>query len=152
MVVVTADYMHLPEVSVAVRNFTEASTNDTTFDFSTPLENSSGFVLSDLPYFEKGLPFLTPEEEIGHYRDRLPALVPTLKEEGLEEGIEVTSKYKDLAGESYETKRVLNPLRFEDSGIENSRGITYLVNTVENISEDGGGQNGRQRSTSGNEG
>ncbi|MDP8972788.1 MAG: hypothetical protein M3N45_06330 [Actinomycetota bacterium] len=152
MVVAAADYTHLPEVGVVVRNFTEASANDTTFDFSTPLENLSSFVLSELPYFEKGLPLLAPEEEISHYWDRLPTLAPTLEEEGFEEGIEVTTKYKDLAGESYETERVLSPLRFEGSGLGNSKGITYLVNTVENISEDGAGQNGRQKSMSGDGG
>lgn len=64
----------------------------------------------------------------------------------------MTTRYKDLAGESYETEWILNPLRFEGSGIENSKDMTDLVDTVENISEDGAGQNGRQRATSGDGG
>lgn len=90
IVVVIVNYTHLSEVSVVVGNFTEASVNDITFDFSTLLENSNGVVLSGLPYVEQGLPFLAPKEEISRYWDRLPTLAPTLKKKGLEEDIKVT--------------------------------------------------------------
>ena len=68
-----------------------------TFDFSAPVEDSSGFVLSDLRFFKEGLPFLEPEAQITHHWDYLPNLIPMLKERGLEDGIKVTTKYKDLA-------------------------------------------------------
>ena len=58
MVVVAADYGHLPEVHVVVRNFTKAPAKEVTFEFSTPVEDPDGAVLSELPYFENGLPFL----------------------------------------------------------------------------------------------
>ncbi len=42
-VVVTADYSHLPEVSLVVRNFTQAPAKRVSFDFSAPVENAEGF-------------------------------------------------------------------------------------------------------------
>ncbi len=38
-VVVTADYSHLPEIHVVVRNFAQAPAKDITFDFSAPVED-----------------------------------------------------------------------------------------------------------------
>src|SRR5919202_5465282 len=55
LVVVTADHSHLPKIYVVVANFTEAPAKDVTFDFSAPVESSDGYVLSDLPYFKRGL-------------------------------------------------------------------------------------------------
>jgi hypothetical protein len=59
-VVVTADYSHLPEIYVVVRNFAQAPAKDITFDFSAPIEGSDGYVISDLPYFRRGLHYLEP--------------------------------------------------------------------------------------------
>lgn len=84
--IASAGYNHLPEIRVAVRNFTAAPAKDITFDFLAPLGNPSGFVLSDLGHFEKGPLFLTPQEGINRYWNRLPTLSPMLKEKGLEEG------------------------------------------------------------------
>ena len=86
MVVVNADYSHLPRVSVVVRNFAKAPAKEISFDFSVPLEDSSGFVISDLPYLKKGLPFLEPKGEISRYWDSLPDLASLLREKGLEDG------------------------------------------------------------------
>lgn len=145
----TADYSHLPEVHIAVRNFTKAPAKDITFDFSAPVENASGLVLSNLPYFEKGLPFLDPEGEVSCHWDSMPSLVTRLKERGLADGIEVTTKYKDLAGESYETQWTLNPLLFEGAPLEPSRGMDDLVEAVEKIPTDLTRRDGRRREVSG---
>lgn len=67
-----------------------------------------------------------------------------LREKGLEDGIKVTTRYKDLAGEDYETEWTLNPLLFVDSGIENSKGMNDLVGAVKEISGDVT-ENGSQR-------
>lgn len=72
----------------------------------------------------------------------MPDLAPLLREKRLEEGIKVTTRYKDLAGESYATEWTLNPLLFVDSGIENSRGMSDLVGAVEKIP--GGRGRGRE--------
>jgi hypothetical protein len=46
MVVVTADYSHLPEVSIAVHNFAQAPAREISFEFSAPVEASDGTVIS----------------------------------------------------------------------------------------------------------
>jgi hypothetical protein len=135
-VVLTADYSHLPAVYVVVRNFTKAPAKDVSFDFSAPVESPSGLVLSELPYFEKGLPFLEPEGQLSCYWGSLPSLVSLLRERGLDHGVNVTTKYKDLAGESYESEWTLNPLLFENTPIESSRGMNDLVKAVEKIPRD----------------
>jgi hypothetical protein len=121
-VVVSVDYSHLPEVNVVVHNFTDA-----------PAKDPHGLVISDLPYLERGLPFLEPGGRISRPWGRLPDLAPMLKEKGLEGGIRVTTRYKDLAEESYETEWTLDPLLFEGSGIQNSLGMDDLVAAVEEI-------------------
>ena len=151
-VVVTADHSHLPDIYVVVRNFTRAPAKDITFDFSAPVESSDGYVLTELPYFKHGLPFLAPEGEITCYWDSMPSLVPLLKEKGLEDGIAVTTRYKDLAEESYQTEWKLHPLLYEGARIRDSKGMNDLVNAVQKISEYADGRNGHQRATSSTEG
>ena len=148
LVVVTVDHSHLPEMYVVVRNFTEAPAKDITFDFSAPLESSDGYVLSDLPYFKDGLPFLAPQGQITCYWDSMPSLASLLKEKGLKDGIAVSTRYKDLAGESYQTQWRLNPLLYEGARIQDSKDMNDLVNAVEKISDDEnveGQNNGHQR-------
>ncbi len=151
-VVVTADHSHSPEIYLVVRNFTQAPAKDITFDFSAPVESRDGYVLSELPYFKDGLPFLAPEGAITCYLDSLPSLAPLLKEKGLEEGIGVTTRYKDLAEESYKTEWKLHPLLYEGARIEPSLGMNDLVNAVQKISENVDGRDGHQRATSSREG
>ncbi len=56
-------------------------------------------------------------------------------------------------GEPYESEWKLDPLLFEDSQVENQRGMNGLVKAVEKIStEDVNKQNGRRRAASGNGG
>ena len=149
LVVVTADHSHLPEMYVVVQNFTEAPAKDITFEFSAPIESSDGHVLSDLPYFKDGLPFLAPQGQITCYWDSMPSLVSLLKEKGLKDGIAVTTRYKDLAEESYQTQWKLNPLLYEGARIQDSKGMNDLVNAVEKISkeDEADGYHGRQRAT-----
>jgi hypothetical protein len=143
MVVVAADYGHPPGVHVVVRNFTKAPAKEVTFGFSAPVESPGGAVLSELPYFRKGLPFLEPEGEIGCYWGSLAALLYLQKKKGLEDGIRVTTRYKDLAGESYESQWTLNPLLFDGAPLEASRGMDDLVKAVEEIPEEPAGRDGR---------
>ena len=133
LIVVVASYDHLPEVNVIVRNFTQAPAKDVSFEFSEPVEGPDGTVLSDLPYLKEGLPFLEPGASISRPWGRMPDLAPFLREKGLEAGIGVTTSYKDLAGERYESEWTLNPLLFLGSGIETSRGMNDLVGAVEKL-------------------
>jgi hypothetical protein len=135
-VVVSADYSRLPGVSLVVRNFGKAPAKDVTFEFSAPVEDSSGLVISDLPYFRKGLDFMEPEGRLARPWDHLPDLVAMMRKRGLEDGITVTTRYRDLAGESYESEWKLDPLRFENCGLERSRDLGDLVSAVEGLSSD----------------
>jgi hypothetical protein len=152
MVVVAADYGHLPEVHVVVRNFTKAPAKEVTFEFSAPVESPGGAILSELPYFEKGLPFLEPEGEVSCYWGSMPALLSLLDEKGLDDGIRVITSYKDLASESYESEWTLNPLLFDGAPIEASRGMDDLVKALEKIPEESSRLDGRGRQTGGEEG
>lgn len=58
--------------------------------------------------------FLSPDGEISCYWDHLDRLLPLLEERGLQEGIKITTRYKDLAGESYATDWNLNPFFYKD--------------------------------------
>jgi hypothetical protein len=135
-VVVSADYSRLPGVSLVVRNFGKAPAKDVTFEFSAPVEDSSGLVISDLPYLRKGLDFMEPDGRLARPWDHLPDLVAMMRQRGLEDGITVTTRYRDLAGESYESEWKLEPLRFENSGLERSRDMSDLVRAVEGLSSD----------------
>jgi hypothetical protein len=112
-VIVEARYSRFPKVDLTVRNITGGVAKDITFDFSSPIEDSRGFVLSELPYFREGMNFLGPGEEIACTWDDLEPLIASLKNKGLNKGITVTVSYKDLAGEYYETAWQINPLLYE---------------------------------------
>ncbi len=148
MVVVTADYDHLPEVNIAVRNFAQAPAKEVCFEFSAPVEAPDGTVISELPYLKKGLPFLEPQHRIDRRRGTMPELATLLREKGINDGIKVSISYKDLAGESYGSEWTLDPLLFEGSGIENSEGMNDLVNAVERIPEAVAGRDGYRKTNS----
>ena len=119
----------------AVRYDSSGPAKDITFDFSAPVESSGGFVVSDLPYFKDGLDFLAPGKEITLHWDRLDALLPFLEEKGLEGGIEVTTRYKDLAGMSYETAWNLDPCIYRDGNYVHYRGMGELVDVAGDLVE-----------------
>ena len=72
-----------------------------TLKLSGSIEDSSGFVLSDLRYLREGIPFLGPDERIRCLWDHIDRLIPYLREKGLQEGVAVKVSYKDLPGEAY---------------------------------------------------
>jgi hypothetical protein len=112
-VIVQARYDRLPMVDLVVRNFGAGAAKDITFAFSDPLEDSTGFVLSELPYLKEGMSFLGPGEEVACAWDNLDDLARSLREKGPERGIVVKVRYEDLAGEAYETEWRINPLIYE---------------------------------------
>ncbi len=69
--VIVEDYDDPPELDVAIRDVGEDAAGDITFEFSAPLENSGGFVISGLPYFRDGLDFLPPHGELSCYLNAL---------------------------------------------------------------------------------
>ena len=136
-VVVEAGYDRLPLIDVVVRNVGGGSAKDIGFDFSSPMFTSTGFVLSDLNYFKAGMSFLGVGEEVRSLWDTFNDLVPVLREKGLEEGIMVKVRYRDLAGGDYEDEWTINPLLYEgETLVGGYKGINELVEVVEKISSD----------------
>ena len=135
-VIVQADYKRLPEVEIAVRNVAGGAAKDITFDFSNSIESSDEFVVTDMPYFQHGLDFLEPGGEITCYWDSLDELIPSLRKNGLEDGIVVTTSYKSLGGTPYTSTWRINPLLFEGYRSSSQKGIEDLVVTVEKMQKD----------------
>ena len=112
-VIVETSLLSLPIVEFVVRNVSGGAAKDITLEFSGPIEDSSGFVISELRYIREGIPFLGPGERIRCIWDHIDRLVPYLQEKRLYEGIAVKVSYKDLPGEAYTTEWRINPLLYE---------------------------------------
>jgi hypothetical protein len=134
-VIVDDDYDRLPEVDVAVRNVSQGAAKDITFEFSTPIVSSDGTVVSDLTYFRDGLNFLAPNDRVTCYWDHLDSLIPFLEEKGITDGITVTTRYKDLAGESYETEWTLNPFKYREDRYVQTKGVSDVARSLEDLVE-----------------
>ena len=111
----------MPSIDLVVRNVSGGSARDITFEFSAPVEDSKGFVVSDLPYLKRGVNFLGPGSHVACFWDDLEPLVASLREKGLDEGISVAVKYRDLTGESYEKRWTINPLLYEATATSPAR-------------------------------
>ncbi|MGI8860708.1 MAG: hypothetical protein ACR2HO_11265 [Rubrobacteraceae bacterium] len=142
-VIVDADYSDRDVVDVVVRNIGKGAAKDVTFDFSTPMESSislgkdsEGVPLNELPYFKEGIEFLAPGAEIRAFWDTYIDLFPLLREKELNEGITITSRYKSLSGEPYETRWTINPLRLSGTPQVKRRGEHEIAKAVERISKD----------------
>jgi hypothetical protein len=109
-VIVEMGLLNLPVVEFVVRNISGGAARDISFDLSGSIEDSSGFVISDLRYLREGTPFLGPGEKIRCLWDHIDRLIPYLEEKGLHEGTAVKVRYKDLTGEAYMTQWRINPL------------------------------------------
>lgn len=136
LVIVYEDPERLPEVNLVVENIGSGPAKDISFEFSSPIQSSDGFVLSDLNIFRKGMTSLAPGTRITCYWDNLENLLPHFEtEEGATEQVEVTIRYKDLSGSPYETKWDINPTVYE--GIRNldPADMTDLVEVVKGLSE-----------------
>ena len=54
----------VPQVDISVRNISQGEAKDITFEFSAPVENSDGTVISDLVSFKEGLDFLAVDGDV----------------------------------------------------------------------------------------
>jgi len=77
--------------------------------------------------------FLPPDGEISTYWDHLESLLPFLEQKGLERGIRVTTRYKGLDGEPYETSWLLNPFIYRDGRFTRHSSMGDLVKAVERL-------------------
>jgi hypothetical protein len=134
-VIVDADYGRLPDVDIAIRNVSSGPAKEISLEFSAPVENSDGTVISDLAYFKDGSDFMAPDGRISCYWDHPDNLLPLLREKGLEGGIMVTTRYKGLAGEYYETEWNPNPSVYRQGRYVQHSGMDALVNHLARLED-----------------
>ena len=142
-IIVDADYTGRFTTNIVVRNIGHGVARNITFAFSASLESTSGYDITELPYFRDGINFMAPQTSLPAVWDSYQNVVKNLREKGLTEGITITSYYEDRQGERYETEWTINPLLLEGSGYSDYKGYEDEVQALqdqakalERISED----------------
>ena len=130
-IIVDADYTGRFTTNIVVRNIGNGMARNITFEFSAPLESTSGRDITELPYFKNGINFMAPQTDLPTVWDSYQNVVQNLRDKGLMEGITITSKYEDRQGESYETEWTINPLLLEGSGYSEYKGFEDQVQALE---------------------
>jgi hypothetical protein len=130
-IIVDADYTGRFTTNVVVRNIGHGIAKNITFDFSAPLQSTSGYDITELPYFKNGINFMAPQTNLPAVWDSYQNVVQNLREKGLTEGITIVSKYEDRQGERYETSWTINPLLLEGSGYSEYKGYEDEVQALE---------------------
>jgi hypothetical protein len=130
-IIVDADYTGRFTTNIVVRNIGHGMAKNITFEFSAPIETTSGQDITELPYFKNGLNFMAPQTDIAAVWDSYQNVVQSLRDKGLTKGITITSKYEDRNGESYETEWTINPLLLEGSGYSDYKGYEDQVQALE---------------------
>src|SRR5919202_2262768 len=110
LIIVTEDYENLPTMNLIVHNVGFGPAKNITFEFSSPVMSSDGFVLSELAFFEEGITSLAPGGRIVCYWDELQNLQEMFEEGRLQRGIEVTVNYQDITGGSFSHEWEIDPL------------------------------------------
>jgi len=130
-IIVDADYTGRFTTNIVVRNIGHGMAKNITFEFSAPIETTSGEDITELPYFKHGINFMAPQTDIASVWDSYQNVVQNLRAKGLTEGITITSRYEDRNGESYETAWTINPLLLEGSGYSEYKGYEDQVQALE---------------------
>ena len=130
-IIVDADYTGRFTTNIVVRNIGHGMAKNITFEFSAPIETTSGEDITELPYFKHGINFMAPQTDIASVWDSYQNVVQNLRAKGLMEGITITSRYEDRNGESYETALTINPLLLEGSGYLEYKGYEDEVQALE---------------------
>jgi hypothetical protein len=134
LVVVYEDPQKLPNLNLVVQNVGSGPARDISFEFSDPIESSDGFVLSELPVFVEGMTSLAPGAKLTCYWDDLGNLLSQIEQGKTPRHVEVTTRYEDLSGATYETTWDIQPHVYEGIRNVDYKGINELVETVEGIS------------------
>ena len=130
-IIVDADYTGRFTTNVVVRNIGHGVAKNITFGFSAPLESTSGYDITELPYFRNGINFMAPQTDLPAVWDYYQNVVKNLRDKCLTEGITITSYYEDRQGERYETAWTINPLLLEGSGYSDYMGYEDEVQALE---------------------
>jgi hypothetical protein len=130
-IIVDADYTGRFTTNIVVRNIGNGTAKNISFEFSAPLQSTSGHDITELPYFKNGINFMAPQTDLPAVWDSYQNVVQNLKDKGLTEGITITSHYEDRQGESYETSWTINPLLLEGSGYSDYKGYEDEVQALE---------------------
>jgi hypothetical protein len=130
-IIVDADYTGRFTTNIVVRNIGHGIAKNITFEFSAPLQSTSGADITELSYFKHGINFMAPQTDIAAVWDSYQNVVQNLRDKGLTEGITITSKYEGRNGESYETTWTINPLLLEGSGYSEYKGYEDQVQALE---------------------
>lgn len=140
-VIVDADYSHPPFVFVVLRNIGKGAARDISFEFSAPMEAPEGqnnplwVPLNQQGYFDRGMNFLAPGAELRNFWGPMPTLAPFLRNQGLQDGITVTTRYRSLIGENGETTVTLNPLLIADRLSTPQPGMKELIEEIEKLAD-----------------
>ena len=137
LITVSEDYATLPNLNILVRNSGGGPAKNISFEFSAPIRSSDGFVVSDLPFFEEGLPSLDAGASIACYWDTLDNLLPLIEEGSIASDITVTVTYEDLNQNSYQHDWEVSARLYEGIRVVDYKNITNLVDVVEKISAEG---------------
>ncbi len=130
-IIVDADYTGRFTTNIVVRNIGHGVARNITFAFSAPLESTSGYDITELPYFQNGINFMAPQTSLPAVWDSYQNVVANLRDKGLTEGITITSYYEDRQGERYETEWTINPLLLEGSGYSDYKGYEDEVQALQ---------------------
>ena len=130
-IIVDADYTGRFTTNIVVRNIGHGMAKNITFEFSSPIETTSGEDITELPYFKHGINFMAPQTDLASVWDSYQNVVDNLRAKGLTQGITITSRYEDRNGERYETEWTINPLLLEGSGYSEYKGYEDQVQALE---------------------
>ena len=98
LIIVSEDYENLPTTNLIIQNVGPGPAKNIDFHFSSPIESSDGFVLSELTLFQEGITSLAPGARIVCYWDELENLQPLIRDGSLQRNATVTVEYQDIAG------------------------------------------------------
>jgi len=135
LIIVSEDYENLPTINLIIQNVGPGPAKNINLHFSSPLESSDGFVLSELTLFQEGITSLAPGARIVCYWDELENLQPLLREGRLQRNATVTVEYQDISGGNYSHDWEIDPGLYEDLRTQGSRNMDDLVGAVEHVAE-----------------
>jgi hypothetical protein len=130
-IIVDADYTGRFTTNIVVRNIGHGVARNITFGFSAPLESTSGYDITEMPYLRYGINFMAPQTDLPAVWDSYQNVVQNLRAKGLTNGITITSYYEDRQGERYETEWTINPLLLEGSGYSDYKGYEDEVQALQ---------------------